>query len=51
MVHVFADKVHVGGLKEPPAFASFQVTVPVGGVGELDVSLTVTVNVSAVPAT
>jgi hypothetical protein len=51
VVHVFVDKVHVDELNDPPAFPSPQDTVPVGVVGEFDVSVTVTVNVTAVPGT
>jgi len=51
VVHVFADKTHVDELNEPPAFPSFQETCPLGVVGELEVSVTVTVNAMAVPDT
>ena len=39
------DKVHELGLNDPPEPPSFQVTAPVGVVGELDVSFTFTTNV------
>jgi hypothetical protein len=46
VVHVFADKIHVVELNEPPAFPSFQVIVPVRVIGELEVSVTVAVKVT-----
>jgi hypothetical protein len=51
VVHVLDASVQEEELNVPPVFPSPQVIVPVGVVGELDVSVTVTVNVSAVPAT
>ena len=36
-------------MNEPPALPSLQNTVPVGFVGELEVSVTVTVNVTTLP--
>lgn len=41
--------VHDRGLNVPPALLSFHVIVPVGVVGELEVSLTVTVSVTDDP--
>jgi hypothetical protein len=46
VVHVPDASAQEDGLKEPPAFASFQVTVPVGVVGELEVSFTVAVSIT-----
>ena len=43
------DKEHAGGLKTPPAPPSLHNMEPVGVVGELDVSATVTVRVTGVP--
>ena len=51
VVHMPDDKVHVDELNEPPAFPSLQDTVPLGVVGEFDVSVTVEVNVIAFPGT
>jgi hypothetical protein len=51
VVHVFADKIHIVELNEPPAPPSFQDTCPLGVVGALEVSVTVTVNGMAVPDT
>jgi hypothetical protein len=51
VVHVPDTSIHGDELKIPPVFPSFQVTLPVGVVGELELSITVTVNVSAVPTT
>jgi hypothetical protein len=44
------DRLHVVGLKEPPAPPSLQETVPVGGEGDELESATVAVNVDGVPA-
>lgn len=43
------DKLQEEELKEPAAFPSLQDTELVGGVGELEVSTTVTVNVTDPP--
>jgi hypothetical protein len=51
VVHVLDDKIHGDELKVPPVFPSFQVTFPVGVVGELELSITVTVNGIAIPDT
>jgi len=51
VVHVFDDKMHVVDVNEPPAPPSFQDICPVGVVGKLDVSVTVTVKGIAVPDT
>ena len=51
VVHVPDDKVHADELNVPPAFPSLHDTIPLGDVGELDVSVTVVVNVTAVPGT
>jgi hypothetical protein len=40
---------HDGGLNVPPALLSFHDIVPVGVVGELEVSLTVTVSITDDP--
>ena len=44
------DRIHVAELNVPPAPLSFNVTFPVGVVGEDEVSVTVTVKLVAVPA-
>ena len=49
VVHMPDDRVHVEELKEPPALPSLHDTVPLGVVGEFDVSDTVDVNVIAFP--
>jgi len=49
VVHVPADKVHVSELNEPPALPSLHDTIPSGVVDEVDVSVTVEVNIIAVP--
>ena len=51
VVHVPDASVQEDELNAPPTLPSPQVIVPVGVVGELDVSATVTVNVSGVPDT
>lgn len=51
VVHMPDDMVHVEELKEPPALPSFHDTVPLGVVGEFDVSDTVDVNVITFPGT
>lgn len=51
VVHVPDDKVHDDELNEPPAPPSLHDTVPLGVVGEFDVSDTVEVNVIAFPGT
>ena len=51
VVHIPVDNVHTEELNVPPTFSSSQVIVPVGVVGELDVSVTVAVNVSVFPTT
>lgn len=43
------DSVHEVGLNVPPTFASLHDTLPVGVVGEVELSATVTVNVSCDP--
>ena len=43
------ERVHVEEPKEPPTLPSFHDTVPLGVVGEFDVSDTVDVNVIAFP--
>lgn len=40
---------HVFGLNEPPMFPSFHDIIPVGMVGEIDVSMTLTVNDTEAP--
>jgi len=45
-LHVLDDKVQEDELNVPPAFPAFQVTVPVGVVGELEVSVTVAVRIT-----
>jgi len=49
-VHVPVANVQEVGLKVPPTPPSLQVIVPVGEVGELDVSVTVVVKVTWPPA-
>ena len=51
MVHAFVDKVHEEEINEPPAPPSLHDTEPVGEVGEFDVSVTVALNIMAVPDT
>lgn len=51
VVHVPDDTVHDDELNEPPAPPSLHDTVPLGVVGEFDVSDTVEVNVIAFPGT
>ncbi len=43
------DNVHADELNEPPVFPSLHDTIPLGVVGEFDVSVTVEVNVIAFP--